>query len=413
MRTPALVCAAALALAIPALALEPVDVERAASREATRGLKAITKRLAGPSYMGRDNDTPESSKAQRYLIRKLRRLGDGIHGGRSYDAYRQPFVRDGNMGTNLVAVIPGRELPNEVVLVGGHYDHLGTRSDANGDCRSRGVPGGVRCPGATDNAAGTAIVLAVGKAIRSLPEPPRRTVVLVLWDSEEDGLVGSRYWVSNQPLVPLAQTVAYVNFDLQGSNLLPSLSRTSFAVGAETGGSALSAFVADAVAAEGLETLPVSYLFGELRSDYANLVQYGRVPTVFFGDSSGPCYHHVGDTIENVDFAKLRLQSRVGFRTVMGLAEADERPPFVDPSTIPPVTYADAVSIERVFRQADPDIPVYFTPMDQLLLRQIQSDMAAIVGAGPGAFDSAAVGATANAALQGIAAIGRIPCGAF
>jgi hypothetical protein len=241
MRFPVLACAAALALAMPALALEPSDIERAATREATRGLKAITKRLAGPSAGGRDNDTPESSRVQRYLIRKMRRLGHGIHGGRSYDDYRQPFIRDGVIGTNLVAVIPGRELPNEVVLVGGHYDHLGTRSDANGDCRSRGVPGGVRCPGATDNAAGTAIVLAIGKAIRSLPEPPRRTVVLVLWDSEEDGLAGSRYWVSNEPLVPLAQTVAYVNFDLQGSNLLPSLSRTSFAVGAETGGSALSA----------------------------------------------------------------------------------------------------------------------------------------------------------------------------
>lgn len=412
MRTPWL-CAAALAMALPALALEPADVERAATHEATRGLRAITKRLAGPGYMGRDNDTPESSKAQRYLIRKLQRLGDGIHGGRSFDAYRQPFVRSGNMGTNLVAVIPGRELPDEVVLVGGHYDHLGTRSDANGDCRSRGVPGGVRCPGAADNAAGTAIVLAIGKAIRSLPEPPRRTVALVLWDSEEDGLVGSRWWVSDEPLIPLARTVAYVNFDLQGSNLLPSLSRISFAVGAETGGSALAAFVAGAVAQEDIDTVPVSYLFGELRSDYANLVQYGRVPTVFFGDSSGPCYHHVGDTIENVDFAKLRLQSRVGFRTVMALAEADERPPFVDPNTIAPVTYADAVSIERVFRRADPDIPVYFEPMDQMLLRQIQADLAAVVGAGPGAFDATAIGITANAALQGIAAIGRVPCGAF
>jgi hypothetical protein len=96
----------------------------------------------------------------------------------------------------------------------------------------------------------------------------------------------------------------------------------------------------------------------------------------------------------------------------MGLTEADERPPFVDPSTIPPVTYADAVSIERVFRRADPDLD-YFTPMDQVLLRQIQADMAAIVGAGPAAFDNAAVAATANAALQGIAAIQRIPCGAF
>lgn len=400
-------------MAMPALALEPADIERAATGEATRGLRAVTKRLAGPSHLGRDNGVPEASRVQRYLIRKLQRLGEGIHGGRSFDAYRQPFVRSGQTGTNLAAVIPGTDLAHEVVLVGGHYDHLGTRSDASGDCRSRGVPGGLRCPGATDNAAGVAIVLAIGKAIRSLPELPRRTVVLVLWDSEEDGLVGSRHWVSDEPLVPLAQTVAYLNFDLQGSNLLPSLSRTSFAVGAETGGSALGGFVADAVAREDIDTKPVSYIFGELRSDYANFVQYGRVPTVFFGDSSGPCYHHVGDTIDIVDFGKLRLQSRVGFRTVMGLTEADERPPFRDPTTLPLATYEDAVSIESVFRRADPDVPVYFTPMDQLLLRQVQADLAAVVGAGPDAFDAVAVGVTLNAALQGIGAIGNIACGAF
>ena len=50
--------------------------------------------------------------------------------------------------------------------------------------------------------------------------PPRRTVILALWDREEDGLVGSRSYVAH-PLVPLTQTVAYVNFDIQGSNLLP------------------------------------------------------------------------------------------------------------------------------------------------------------------------------------------------
>ena len=56
-----------------------------------------------------------------------------------------------------------------------------------------------------------------------------------VWDREEDGLLGSAYYV-NHPIVPLAKTVGYVNFDIQGANLLPSLRNVSFAVGAETGG---------------------------------------------------------------------------------------------------------------------------------------------------------------------------------
>jgi Zn-dependent M28 family amino/carboxypeptidase len=86
-------------------------------------------------------------------------------------------------------------------------------------------------------------VLGVGRALTNLSQPPRRSVVLALWDAEEDGLVGSLYYVLH-PLVPLAKTIAYVNFDIQGANLLPTLRRMSFAVGAETGGSALGTFVA-------------------------------------------------------------------------------------------------------------------------------------------------------------------------
>src|SRR5438309_596742 len=174
-------------------------------------------------------------------------------------------------------------------MIGAHYDHLGTRSAADGSCHARGTPGGHVCNGATDNAAGVAATLAIGEALRSLPTPPRRSVILALWDAEEDGLLGSLYYVNN-PVVPLANTVAYVNFDIQGANLLPSLRRTSFAVGPETGGAVLEDVLRAAVAAEGLGTRPLSYIFGQLRSDYANFVAR-QVPTVFFSDATGGCYH--------------------------------------------------------------------------------------------------------------------------
>ena len=64
-------------------------------------------------------------------------------------------------------------------------------------------------------------------------------MILAAWDREEDDLGGSKYYVDH-PLVPLAKTVAYVNFDIQGANLLPSLQNNSFAVGAETGGATLT-----------------------------------------------------------------------------------------------------------------------------------------------------------------------------
>ena len=210
-------------------------------------------------------------------------------------------------------------------------------------------------------------MLGIGRALTKLAQPPRRSVVLALWDAEEDGLLGSLYYVLH-PLVPLAKTAAYVNFDIQGANLLPTLRRISFSVGAETGGSALGAFVAQAVAAEKLETLPVSFIFGQLRSDYANFVLRGRVPTVFFSDSTGGCYHTTGDTFDVVDTRKLAIQSRIGFRLTAALAETDAPPPFRDPNPAL-ATYADAVNVNRVFSLSLPD-QALFAPADQAALLQ-------------------------------------------
>ena len=138
-------------------------------------MRSVTKRLASPSFGGRDNDTPESAKTQRELIKRLRRLGEGpVVGAPDDEAYRQPFVQSGQIGTNLFAVIRGSELPDEYVMVGGHYDHLGSRSNAAGDCSRNRVPGLDLCPGATDNAAGTAI--AIESVLVHVTEPPTATL---------------------------------------------------------------------------------------------------------------------------------------------------------------------------------------------------------------------------------------------
>src|SRR4029450_2085199 len=86
-------------------------------------------------------------------------------------------------GTNLIGVIPGRDRADEVVVVGAHYDHLGSR------CRTAD-PADTICNGATDNATGVAAALAVGEDL-ARGRGPRRTVVVALWDREEDGLPGS------------------------------------------------------------------------------------------------------------------------------------------------------------------------------------------------------------------------------
>src|SRR4030095_17222431 len=106
---------------------------------------------------------------------------------------------------------------------------------------------------------------------------------VALWDAEEDGLAGSAHYVAD-PLIPLAQTVAYVNLDLLGAVLTPASAATSFAIGGETGGAVLQDIVASSFRAP-LEELPLSYLFGQGRSDYAPFAHAG-IPIVFSRDSN-------------------------------------------------------------------------------------------------------------------------------
>jgi Zn-dependent M28 family amino/carboxypeptidase len=82
------------------------------------------------------------------------------------------------MAYNTVAEIPGTDKKDEIVMLGGHMDswHAGT--------------------GATDNAAGVAVTMEAVRILKALGLQPRRTIRIALWSGEEQGLLGSRAYVS-------------------------------------------------------------------------------------------------------------------------------------------------------------------------------------------------------------------------
>ncbi|MEX0602875.1 MAG: M20/M25/M40 family metallo-hydrolase [Bacteroidota bacterium] len=81
-------------------------------------------------------------------------------------------------GFNIIAEIPGTDLKDEIVMIGAHFDswHGGT--------------------GATDNATGSVAVLEAARILKALNLQPRRTIRIGLWGGEEQGLLGSRAYVS-------------------------------------------------------------------------------------------------------------------------------------------------------------------------------------------------------------------------
>ncbi len=105
---------------------------------------------------------------------------------------------------NIVGVVQGSEHPDDVVLYTAHWDHLGVKPD---------VPGPDKIyNGAIDNGMGVSSILEIGQAFVHDAPPPRRTVGIICWTLEEQGLLGSQYFAQH-PVWPLSHIVGGVNID--------------------------------------------------------------------------------------------------------------------------------------------------------------------------------------------------------
>ena len=108
--------------------------------------------------------------------------------------------------TNVMARIEGKN-PNEIVVMGAHYDHLGVDPLLDGDKIYNG---------ADDNASGVSAVLQIARAFLESGVKPERTIIFALWDGEEKGLLGSEHFVLTYP--DLSKIKGYINFDMIGRN---------------------------------------------------------------------------------------------------------------------------------------------------------------------------------------------------
>src|SRR6185295_4604967 len=121
-------------------------------------------------------------------------------------------IRRESPSTNVIGILDGSDptLKNEVIAIGAHYDHLG-----HGGEGSLAPRAGEIHHGADDNASGTAGMLELARLFSSQKLRPRRTIVFMAFSGEEEGLLGSSYYV-NHPILPLANTVTMINMDMIG-----------------------------------------------------------------------------------------------------------------------------------------------------------------------------------------------------
>lgn len=114
-------------------------------------------------------------------------------------------------GYNVIGVLPGRDpvLKDEAIVIGAHYDHLGRGGKGSLDVNSKAIH-----HGADDNASGVSAMLELAREFKK-SKMNRRTLIFIAFGAEEEGLLGSKYYVNN-PLFPLEKTIAMINMDMVG-----------------------------------------------------------------------------------------------------------------------------------------------------------------------------------------------------
>lgn len=238
---------------------------------------------------------------------------------------------------NVAGILRGSdpELADEVVIYSAHHDHLGIgEPDESGDTIYNG---------AVDNGVAVAQALAVARAMASLPEAPRRSVLCLFVGAEEQGLLGSKHFTRHPTFHPGA-IAANINFEL--GNIW---GRTRDVAVFGKGKTTLDHLLAAAAAGQGRvvvgEASPDAGWF--YRSDQFSFARIG-VPAIwfksgtdFFGRPAGwgrqmmeewieQRYHRPSDELDETwNFEGLVEDARLAFFLGLAVANADEMPSWL------------------------------------------------------------------------------------
>ena len=257
---------------------------------------------------------------------------------------------------NVVGVLEGSDpvLKNETIILGAHYDHLGRGGEGSLAPRSGEIH-----HGADDNASGTAGLIELARIFGAQRPKLKRTLVFVAFGGEEEGLLGSNYYV-NHPLVPLDKTTAMINMDMIGrmkdSKLMiggvgtatewrPLLAKTDFSLALSDDG------------------------FGP--SDHSSFYSK-QIPVLFFFTGTHNDYHKPSDTFDKINYNdEARILSLIA-RIVREIDSADKRLTYTTAKSAPPRTGG--------FRVYLGTIPNYADTNDGLLLDGVRDDSPAAKG---------------------------------
>lgn len=210
---------------------------------------------------------------------------------------------------NVLGFIEG-ENKEEVIVVGGHYDHMGQSE-------------GFTWNGADDNASGTVGVMSIAKAFAATGKKPVRSVVFAAWTGEEKGLLGSEYFVRNLP--EGTRVVINLNYDMiardEAGDSLGNQAMMMYTEGWSDIRKVTEAHLTKYGIGLDLTFRPSSG--GGGGSDHAHFARKG-IPIFYFMAAMHPDYHQPSDELSKVNWNKMTNIIRLGFLNTWEFANRKE-----------------------------------------------------------------------------------------
>ncbi len=207
---------------------------------------------------------------------------------------------------NVIGVLEGKN-PEKVVVVGGHYDHLGELK-------------GYIWNGSDDNASGTVGVLTLAKACMATRVQPEYTIVFAAWTAEEKGLLGSHYFVDH-PLVPVENIQFYLNYDMISRNAPEDTLENQATLRYTQAYPEIEEMTRIHIKEYRLDMNPNFISMERPRggSDFASFAA-SDVPILTFNAGFTSDYHQISDHSSKADIGKMTDIIRVGFLNVWRIA---------------------------------------------------------------------------------------------
>lgn len=280
---------------------------------------------ASDEMEGRNTGYPGQKRAVEYL--KGLYLEMGIPGGAGDGEYFQTvpgeyFKKPDLSSENVLAFIKGTELPDEVLVISAHLDHVGMED-------------GVVFNGADDDGSGTIALIEIAEAFKKAADQgygPKRSILFLHVTGEELGLYGSKYYAEH-PVYPMANTIANLNIDMIG-RIDPKREKKSdyiYLIGSDM----LSQDLHDVseTANKKYMNLDLDYKYNGkddpnrfyYRSDHYNFAK-NDVPVIFYFNGTHADYHRATDTPDKIEYELYQKRAQLVFVTAWELANAGKRP---------------------------------------------------------------------------------------